>query len=94
MTPEQILPIPPRVLSQCQRERYFEDGCLRLEGIVSPEWLAKLRAATQDLVERSRMITKSDAVFDLEPDHTPQNPRLRRVSSPVDQHPAFWDYVA
>jgi len=94
MTPEQILSIPPRVLLQRQRERYFEDGFLLLERIVPDDWLAKLRAATQDLVERSRAVTKSDAVFDLEPDHTPQNPRLRRVSSPVDQHPAFWDYVA
>ncbi|HJU22301.1 MAG TPA: phytanoyl-CoA dioxygenase family protein [Casimicrobiaceae bacterium] len=85
--------LPPRVLSQRQRERYFEDGFILLEGIVPKDWLAKLRAATDDLVERSRAITKSDAVFDLEPDHTPANPRLRRVSSPVDQHPAFWDYL-
>ncbi len=93
MTPEQILAIPPRVLLQRQRERYFEDGFILLESIVPENWLAKLRAATQTLVERSRAVTKSSAVFDLEPDHTPQNPRLRRVSSPVDQHPDFWDYV-
>lgn len=93
MTPEQVLSLPPRVLSQRQRERYFEDGFILLEGIVPKDWLAKLRAATDELVERSRAITKSDAVFDLEPDHTAANPRLRRVSSPVDQHPAFWDYL-
>ena len=31
-------------------------------------------------------------MFDLEPDHRPDAPRLRRVSNPVEQHPAFWDY--
>ncbi|HLX29628.1 MAG TPA: phytanoyl-CoA dioxygenase family protein [Casimicrobiaceae bacterium] len=93
MTPQQVLSLSPRVLSQRQRERYFEDGFILLEGIVPKDWLDKLRAATDELVERSRAIARSDAVFDLEPDHTPANPRLRRVSSPVDQHPAFWDYL-
>ncbi|MGH8601017.1 MAG: phytanoyl-CoA dioxygenase family protein, partial [Burkholderiales bacterium] len=92
--PEQILATPPRVLSQKQREAYFEDGFILLERIIPDDWVRKLRAATDELVERSRKIGHSDVVFDLEPDHTPENPRLRRVSSPVDQHPAFWDYVS
>jgi hypothetical protein len=94
MTPEQILAIAPRVLTQRQREAYFEDGFILLERIIANDWLERLRAATEELVGRSRTVTKSDSVFDLEPDHMPQNPRLRRVSSPVDEHPAFWDYVS
>lgn len=93
MTPQQVLSLPARVLSQRQRERYFEDGFILLEGIVPEDWLAKLRSATDELVERSRAVRTSDSVFDLEPDHTPANPRLRRVSSPVDQHRAFFDYL-
>ena len=62
-----------------------------LERIVPDEWLERLRTATSSLVERSRAVTTSDAVFDLEPDHTPDAPRLRRVSSPVDQSPVYWD---
>ena len=45
------------------------------------------------MVERSRALTASDAVFDLEPDHTADAPRLRRVTSPVDQHPDYWEYA-
>lgn len=93
MTPQQILSNPPRVLTQRQREGYFEEGFILLERFVDDDWLQKLRAATDELVERSRDITRSDAIFDLEPDHAPQDPRLRRVSSPVDQHPAFWEYL-
>ena len=94
MTPEQILAIPPRVLTQSQREFYFTEGYILLERIIGDDWLAKLRAATDELVERSRKVTKSDAVWDLEPDHRPDAPRLRRVSAPVDQHPVYWDYVS
>jgi ectoine hydroxylase len=94
MTPEQILKIPPRVLTQAQREFYFTEGYILLERIIGDEWIRKLRAATDELVERSRKVTKPDAVWDLEPDHSPESPRLRRVSAPVDQHPVYWDYVS
>ena len=94
MTPEQILAIPPRVLTQSQREAYFTDGYILLERIIGDDWIRKLRAATDELVERSRKVTRSDAVWDLEPDHTPESPRLRRVSAPVDQHPVYWEYVS
>jgi len=93
MTPEQVLAIPPRVLTQAQREFYLREGYLLLEKIIGDEWLGKLRAATEELVERSRKVAKSDKIFDLEPLHRPEAPRLRRVSNPVEHHPVFWDYV-
>jgi len=92
MTPEQILAIPPRVLKQSQREAYFNDGFIILEKVIGDDWIKKLRDATDELIERSRKVTKSDTVYDLEPDHTPGNPRLRRVSNPVEHHPVFWEY--
>jgi ectoine hydroxylase-related dioxygenase (phytanoyl-CoA dioxygenase family) len=92
MTPEDILKIPPRVLTQAQREHYFREGYILLERIIGDEWIRKLRAATDELVERSRKVTKSDTIFDLEPTHRPDAPRLRRVSNPVEHHPVFWDY--
>jgi ectoine hydroxylase-related dioxygenase (phytanoyl-CoA dioxygenase family) len=92
MTPEQVLAIKPKVLTQAQRESYFNDGFLLVERAIDEDWIRKLRAATDELVERSRKVTKSDAVFDLEPAHRADAPRLRRVSNPVEQHPVFWEY--
>ena len=94
MTPEQILANPPRVLTQAQRESYFEKGYVLVENVVPPEWLQRLREVTDEFVERSRSITESDAVWDLEPDHTAENPRLRRLTSPVEQHPAYWEFAS
>jgi hypothetical protein len=82
------------VLTQAQREFYFREGYLLLPEIVPAEWIERLRKATDELIERSRTVTKSDAVWDLEAGHSAQSPRLRRVSAPVDQHPAFWEYVS
>ena len=94
MTPDQILDIPPRVLSQSQREAYFRDGFILVERAIDDVWLARLREATDRLVERSRSVTRSDEVFDLEPGHRADAPRLRRVSKPVEQDPAFWAYAS
>lgn len=93
MTPEQILALPPRVLTQAQRESYFSEGYILLERIIGDEWITKLRAATEELVERSRKVASSDKVWDLEPGHRPDAPRLRRVSNPVEHHPVYWEYV-
>jgi ectoine hydroxylase len=94
MTPEQVLSFRPRVLSEAQRAFYFNEGYLLLEKIIDNDWIRKLRSATAELIERSRSIVHSDVVWDLEPGHSADSPRLRRVSAPVDQQPSFWSYVS
>jgi ectoine hydroxylase len=94
MVPENVLAIPPKVLTQKQREFYFEYGYLLLEGMISDTWIASLRAATTEVINESRKISKSDETWDLEPGHSMEDPRLRRFSSPNDHHPAYWEYAS
>ena len=91
MKTEDILAIPPKVLSPEQREFYFENGYLLIERAVGDELLERLRAVTAEMVEKSRELTCSDAVFDLEASHSRETPRLRRLSSPTEHHPLFWE---
>ena len=94
MVPENVLAIPPKVLTQKQREFYFEYGYLLLEGMISDTWIASLRAATTEVINESRKISKSDETWDLEPGHSKEDPRLRRLSSPNDHNPAYWEYAS
>jgi len=94
MTPEDILKHKPRVLSQKQREFYFDQGYLLLEKIIPADIVETLRATTREMMDRSRAVTKSDAVWDLETGHSASRPRLRRLSAPCDHHPAYWNYVS
>ena len=94
MTPENVLATPPKVLTQKQREFYFEYGYLLLEGMISDTWIASLRAATTEVINESRKISKSDETWDLEPGHSKEDPRLRRLSSPNDHNPAYWEYAS
>jgi hypothetical protein len=94
MTPEEVLSHRPKVLSQEQREFYFDQGYLLLERLVPDGWLERLCQVTDQVIEASRAIGKSDALWDLEPGHSAEAPRLRRLSSPVAYHPAYWEFAA
>jgi ectoine hydroxylase len=93
VTPEQVLALPARVLSPTQRQSYFDNGYLLVERAIPMEWIEKLRAVTEEMVDRSRTQTVSDAIFDLEPGHTAERPRLRRLSSPVEHQPLYWEFL-
>jgi ectoine hydroxylase len=94
MKTEDILATTPTVLSQAQREAYFEDGYLLLESFVSHDWLERLRAITDEFIEASRTLEKSTATFDLEAGHSAASPRLRRLCDPVEHHSVYWEFVS
>ena len=76
MTPEKILSYKPVVLTEAQRRSYFEKGYLLVERIVPQEWIERLLEVTDEMVQRSRALTESDGIFDLEPGHSAEAPRL------------------
>jgi len=94
MTPEDVLAIEPKVLTQAQRESCFENGYLLLEKVLDDDWVGRLRRATDEMIEESRAISQSDAKWDLEAGHTAATPRLRRLSSPNDHHATYWEYAS
>jgi ectoine hydroxylase-related dioxygenase (phytanoyl-CoA dioxygenase family) len=90
---DQIRQYAPQVLTREQREFYYENGYLFVEKLIPDEWLKRLRSALAEIVERSRSITTSDGDFVLDPAHTPDSPRLRRLNRAPDNHPTFWDFA-
>ena len=94
MTPEAVMSNVPKVLTQEQREAYFRDGFLALEGFVGREWLDRLWKVTDGFVEESKSVSTSDDKFDVEPDHSADNLRLRRLSWPVSHHEIYWEFAS
>jgi hypothetical protein len=46
------------------------------------------------MIDRSRQVSANDGVFILEDGHAPDDPRLRRLTSPVSHHPTFWEFAS
>lgn len=92
MTPEEILSHPARVLSQAQRESYFERGYIMVESLIDEAWLERLTSTTQGYLERSRGVKASDDIYDLAPGHCAERPKVRRLKGP-DVDPVYWEFA-
>ena len=94
VTPEQILSYPTTTLTEQQRHFYFDRGYLHLPELLAGEELIHLQNTTEDMIEQSRTYSQSNDQFVLEPDHTAQTPRLRRMNRAVDFHACYWEYAS
>src|SRR3954454_1301006 len=81
------------MLSHEQIELYREQGYLLVEDAVEEPLLERLRASTHEMIERSRAVTASDAVFDLDEGHSAAQPKLTRIKQPHVHLPAFFDVL-
>jgi ectoine hydroxylase-related dioxygenase (phytanoyl-CoA dioxygenase family) len=79
------------MLSTQQIEFYRENGYLLVENAVTPEQLARMRDIAYGFIEKSRAVSVSDDVFDLDDGHSAQTPKLTRIKLPHKQHPYFWE---
>ena len=64
------------LLSRDQVDFYRAKGYLIIEDVLTPEQVEEGRRIVEDFVERSRAVTESDDVFDLEPAHTADRPAI------------------
>ena len=77
------------MLSQSQVDFYHENGYLTVDRVFSSSETADLQRVTEELVEKSRSVTEHTNLYDLEPGHTPDDPKVRRLKSPIDHHDLY-----
>ncbi len=77
------------MLTQQQVDFYHENGYLGVNGVYTADEMDELRQVTDDFVEQSRGVTEHTDVFDLEPGHMADAPRLRRLKNPIQYHPVY-----
>ena len=77
------------MLSRQEQDFYRDRGYLVVERAFDETRLAELRGAIRELLEASRAVAKSGAVYDLGPEHSAERPQVRRIKHPHLQHAAF-----
>ena len=82
-----------RQLTDTEIAAYHRDGYLAVPRLIEPDRIDALRRVTEAFVERSRAVTRSDALFDLDARHTAAAPVLRRIKNPADND-ALYRWVA
>lgn len=78
-----------RVLTPEQKQQYENDGFVIVENALSAEEVAEVGRVTDEYIAAARGVTQHDDTYDLEDEHTPENPRVRRLKEPDRLHPVY-----
>jgi ectoine hydroxylase-related dioxygenase (phytanoyl-CoA dioxygenase family) len=70
------------MISASDVARYGEQGYLVVPGVLDPPAVAALRRELDAILEGARAVSAHTDVYDLEPSHRPDAPRVRRVKTP------------
>ncbi len=74
------------MINDAQVADYKRDGFIVVENVLSQDEVVALRRVTGELVEKARVVTEHNNVYDLEPGHSAREPRVRRIKAPHTQH--------
>lgn len=77
------------VITEEQVRAYHEHGFIVVEDIFSADDLALMRQTLDELIESARGLSDHTEILDLEPNHTPDEPMVRRIKSPFENHPVY-----
>lgn len=68
---------------------YREKGCTVIPGLLTPAEVRELSDAADALQARAATMDEGDDVLELDPGHTRDAPRIRRIRTPHRAHPVF-----
>jgi len=81
------------MLTRSQLDEYRERGAIVVEGVLQEAPRRRMKDVLADLVERSRTVATHDDVYDLEPGHSSEQPRVRRVKKPHVVDAVFAEFM-
>jgi ectoine hydroxylase-related dioxygenase (phytanoyl-CoA dioxygenase family) len=81
------------MLSKEQVQSYHDEGYVMVEDAVTGGELDELRSLTYAMIEKSRAVSASDDVFDLDEGHSKDSPRLTRIKQPHMLMPQFFEVL-
>jgi ectoine hydroxylase-related dioxygenase (phytanoyl-CoA dioxygenase family) len=79
----------PRTLTQDEIDFYNEQGYLVLKDVIPADVLNAASEETERMVSVAKTLTEAIPMLDLDPSHTPEKPRVRRIKSPHEHSEHF-----
>jgi phytanoyl-CoA hydroxylase len=81
------------MLTAQQQQQYREDGCIVVEDVIDAATRSAMLRQVDAWVAAAKGVETHDNVYDLEPTHTVQQPRVRRVKKPHTLAPLYWNVL-
>jgi ectoine hydroxylase-related dioxygenase (phytanoyl-CoA dioxygenase family) len=81
------------MISEKDVQAYRRDGFIVVPDVLAADTLAEVRKVIAELVAGSVNTLEHTDVYDLEPGHSAENPKVRRIKAPHKVHPVFDEIV-
>jgi len=81
------------MIGEREVQAYRQDGVIVVPDVLDSRTLARMRQVVTELVAGAAGTTEHTDVYDLEPGHTPADPRVRRIKAPHKVHAVFDEVV-
>src|SRR6516162_6105211 len=81
------------MISERDVETYRGDGVIVVPEVLDSTMLGRVRQVVAEVVAGAAAVSEHNDVYDLEPSHTRENPRVRRIKTPHKVHPIFDEIV-
>ena len=81
------------MISEQDVRAYKRDGLIVVPDVLDASTLSQVRSVIAELVADSAKTLAHTDIYDLEPGHTAENPRVRRIKTPHKVHALFNDIV-
>ena len=81
------------MIGEREVQAYKQDGVIVVPDVLDGQILARIRQVVAELVAGAANVTEHTDVYDLEPGHTPADPRVRRIKTPHKVHAVFDEVV-
>ena len=81
------------MITNAQVDAYRRDGFIVVPDVLEPREVSSLRQIIAELVAGAAAVDTHTAVYDLEPGHSRAEPKVRRIKTPHEVHPAFYAVV-
>jgi ectoine hydroxylase-related dioxygenase (phytanoyl-CoA dioxygenase family) len=81
------------MISEQDVQVYRRDGVIVVPDVLDAATLAEVRSVIAELVAGAAKTLEHTDVYDLEPGHTAESPRVRRIKAPQKVHPLFDEIV-
>ena len=73
--------------------KYREEGCILVENVLDQAQLDSARSVIDGMLANAKGKPTHDDIYDFEPTHTADNPRVRRIKKPHVVNRLFWELV-
>jgi phytanoyl-CoA hydroxylase len=81
------------MISEKDVQAYKRDGVIVVPEVLGADTLAQVRGVIAELVAGSATTLEHTDIYDLEPGHTAESPRVRRIKTPHKVNALFNDIV-